>query len=638
MSWGDYRRVLEGARIPVGRRVAAHAVGAAQVLLIPAMLIVGGLIAALIVSDPAEEVVALRGVGGASLATLSLRTADGAGAGPALGDEDGTDAILLPLYDAREAAARGMLAVLLSVWLGLLLGFVLLELLRRRLACRVAAETTAAIRRQVHRQMYRFGLSALPNEGIGPVVDLFTREIDEVRDGVRAGLDGRVRWPVLIGGLLVLAVVLSPLLALFLVVLGVLVAILVPSLMRRDKSWAGAALRASTMRMSLLQEDLGQVRTVRVFGMETVDNRRFDEHLEAHIEADAARIAAGTRLGVGPLLLMGIAAALTVGMMGYSVIAGEIGPASALTLAGAVALMTYPIDCWGRMDRLRKRAARASVAVAGFLNRRPELLQVPDAKFLPPLAERIVLENVSVEGPTGRSLLEGISLEIPAGSKTALMGRDEDSKQALVCLLPRLLDPKSGRVRMDGRDLREVTLDSLRAQVATVFQSDLTFSDTASGNIGLGDPSFDLPRIIEAAKNTHAHHVIQDLPQGYDTFLGPLGHYLRVDEHYRIALARAWLHDPSILIIEEPIAAFEDGIKPLIDDAIARLSRGRTVIFLAHRLSTIRSCDRVIVLHNGRIEASGSSRELQAENKLFRHLQYVEFNQFAAGGIEAGQM
>src|SRR5690606_32753847 len=142
-------------------------------------------------------------------------------------------------------------------------------------------------------------------------------------------------------------------------------------------------------------------------------------------------------------------------------LAGRIEPPAALTLTLTLAALAYPLVGWSRMRRRRRRAARAAEGVAAFLDRRPELPQVPSAKFLPPVSKRIVLENVSVEGPTGRRLLEGISLEIPAGSRTAIMGRDEDSKQALVCLLPRLLDPKSGRVRMDGLDLREVTLDSL---------------------------------------------------------------------------------------------------------------------------------------------------------------------------------
>jgi ABC-type multidrug transport system fused ATPase/permease subunit len=172
-----------------------------------------------------------------------------------------------------------------------------------------------------------------------------------------------------------------------------------------------------------------------------------------------------------------------------------------------------------------------------------------------------------------------------------------------------------------------------------VLQADLVFSDSVFVNIGLRDPSYDLPRVIEAAKIAHAHHFIQDLPHGYDTPIGPQGHYLRVDEQYRIALARAFLHDPSIVIIEEPTVPLDDDIKHLLDDTIARLSQGRTAIFLPHRLSTIRSCSHAIVLLNGRVEAEGTPKDLQAKSKLFRHLQYIEFNQFAQNGeIEAGQL
>jgi ABC-type multidrug transport system fused ATPase/permease subunit len=234
--------------------------------------------------------------------------------------------------------------------------------------------------------------------------------------------------------------------------------------------------------------------------------------------------------------------------------------------------------------------------------------------------------------------LDGVSAEFAAGSRTAVMSLDEDAKHALVCLIPRLIDPKVGRVRIDGHDLRDVTLESIRAQVAIVLQSDLAFTDSVLMNIGLGDPSYPLARVIEAAKVAHAHNFIQDLPHGYETIIGPLGHYLEIDELYRIALARAYLHDPSIVIIEEPSVSLDDDTKHLIDDTIARLSQNRTLIILPHRLSTIRSCEQIIVLHNGRIESVGQPRQLQTESKLYRHLQYVEFNQFATGEIEAGQM
>ena len=244
---------------------------------------------------------------------------------------------------------------------------------------------------------------------------------------------------------------------------------------------------------------------------------------------------------------------------------------------------------------------------------------------------------MTLESRSGRTLLDGVSAEIPAGSRTAIMGLDEDAKLAMVCLIPRLIDPKVGRVRIDGHDLRDVTLESIRAQVATVLQADLVFTDSVTMNIGLGDPSIELPRIIEAAKVAHAHHFIQDLPHGYDTIIGPLGHYLEPDEQFRIALARAYLHDPSIVIIEEPNLPLDD-IKHLIDDTIARLSEGRTLIVLPHRLSTIRSCQQIIVLHNGRVESVGQPRQLQSESKLYRHLQYVEFNQFATGEIATSEI
>jgi ATP-binding cassette subfamily B protein len=183
-------------------------------------------------------------------------------------------------------------------------------------------------------------------------------------------------------------------------------------------------------------------------------------------------------------------------------------------------------------------------------------------------------------------------------------------------------------IRIDHKNLRWVTFDSLRAQIAVVLQHNLVFNDTVANNIGCGDPSYNLPQIIEAAKVAHAHQFIQKLPQGYETPIGEMGHALRIGEQFRIALARAILRDPALLIIEEPVVALDDDTKALLDDTFARVLPGRTAIFLPHRLSTIRACDRVFLLHKGRIEASGEHRELLAQNELYRHLQYLEFNEF----------
>jgi ABC-type multidrug transport system fused ATPase/permease subunit len=533
----------------------------------------------------------------------------------------------------------GSLTTLLAAALAVLLILCLVAQMRRSVLAVAVTALATALRRQIHRQMYRLGQSSLPTEGTGPVVNLFSREVNEIRDAMFVALDLMPRAAVLGGGLVLLALFLSPVLAIFLLSLGGIVWMISRVMLRDARRVADAAMRDAAVQLCLLHEDLGLLRTVRVYGMENFDKQRFDEHLERLHEADVRRIKTEGRLNPTIGLLFGSAVILGLGVLCHAAgVSQRYSPAAVLVLAATLASLAYPVRQWLTLRHSRHQGTRTATTVFEFLERKPELLQQGGARFLPPLQERISLENVTLESRSGRTLLEGVSAEFPAGSRTAIMSPEEDTKHALVCLIPRLIDPKVGRVRIDGHDLREVTLESIRAQVSTVLQADLVFTDSVAVNIGLGDPAYPLPRIIEAAKVAHAHNFIQDLPHGYDTIIGQLGHYLRPDEQYRIALARAYLHDASIVIIEEPTIALDDDTKHLIDDTVARLSQGRTLIILPHRLSTIRSCHQIIVLQNGRIESVGQPRQLQNESKLYRHLQYVEFNQFATGDIEAGQM
>src|SRR5262245_14703517 len=183
------------------------------------------------------------------------------------------------------------------------------------------------------------------------------------------------------------------------------------------------------------------------------------------------------------------------------------------------------------------------------------------------MAKRLEFDNVVFQEPgSGRKLLRGVSMTIQAGQKVALVGPDDMEKHALVYLLPRFLDPTSGEIRIDDHNLRWVTFDSLRIQIAIVLQHNLVFNDTVANNIGCGDSSYSLPQIIEAAKTAHAHQFIQKLPQGYETPIGEMGHALTVSEKFRIALARAILRDPALLIVEEPMTPMDDDTKALLDD------------------------------------------------------------------------
>jgi len=534
----------------------------------------------------------------------------------------------------------GALATLVAMGSACIVLIALVAIWRRRVMALVATEVATALRRQIHRQMYRLGQSSLPTEGIGPVINLWTREVNDIRDGVIADLDVTPRVYVLAAGLVVIAILVSPLLTAFLAPLGLVVWWLTARVLNRETRQATeAALRDASVQLCLLHEDLGLLRTVRVYGVEEYDRQRFDEHLDRYQKADTRRIVTSGPLNPSTGLLYGAALAIALGVVGYSVVVTErISIATMLILLVSLAGLAHPIAEWLRMRKSIRQANRSARGIFEFLERRPELHQNVGAHFLNALKEQITFENVELESRSGRRLLDGVSVEIPAGVRTSIIGPDDDEKLALACLIPRLIDPRAGRVLIDGHDLRDVTLDSVRLQVATVLQADLVFTDSVLANIGLGDPMNTLPRIIEAAKMAHAHYFIQDLPHGYDTTIGPLGHYLKPDEQYRIALARAFLHDPSILIVEEPNTPIDEDTKHFVDDSLSRMSMGRTLIVLPHRLTTLRASDHVIVLHNGHVEEAGSPHQLQSESKLFRHLLYIEFNEFANGEIEAGQM
>ncbi len=493
------------------------------------------------------------------------------------------------------ATNSGALATLLASALGVAVAISLVAQLRRAAIAAASHEIAISLRRQIHRQMYRLGESSLPSDGTGPILSLFTREVNDVRDGAIADLNSIPQVPILFAGLLLFALGIYWEASVVLVTLGLLVAIALRVLNRSSDMASVVATREAALQLCLLQEDFGLIRTVRVHGMENVDKQRFDDHLEAYGAADIRRIIHEPKISPTSALVIAVAVILAAGFLAASVVLVGLSPASALLLALAVGTMVRPTFDWLTYRRSVAQADRSAAGIFTYLERKPELHQAGGAMFLPPIKQQISFENVTLESRSGRMLLNGLTVEIPAGKKTSIMALDEEAKHALVCLIPRLIDPKVGRVRIDGADLRDATLESVRAQVATVLQTDLVFSDSVLANIALGDPSYDLPRVIHAAKIAHAHQFISKLSLGYDTPIGPLGEYLKPDQQYRIALARAFLHDPSIVIIEEPTTPLDDDVKSFVDDTVARLAPGRTLIMLPHRLSTIRTSDQVIL-------------------------------------------
>lgn len=531
----------------------------------------------------------------------------------------------------REGLLWYLTGLLLAA-IGVALVRVFLTVFCAYMATEAVITATTRLRRALYLQTYRLGTLAFRALGPSEAVGVSTRHLEAVHDGLYTWLTVVFREPVKFGLLVLFALLVNPWLALSFLLFALLVWLIGGQLAAFFRRQGRTAHREAADQLALLQESLMLMRLVKVYLMEPFNRARLERQLTKYGGAQRQRFRSEALYRPLLIFLGFLAAMLLVYVTGIVVLhGGQVGVTSTVVLAAALVSLYWPLMTWLEQRRILRRGRNSSRVLFNFLDRTGSVGQAVEAVHLDPLAKQLEFDNVTLKEPgTGRKLLQGISLTIRAGERVALVGPDDMEKHALVYLIPRFLDPDSGEIRIDKKNLRWVTLDSLRDKIAIVLQHNLVFNDSVANNIGCGDPSYPLPRIMEAAKVAHAHKFIQQLPQGYETAIGEMGHTLRIGERFRIALARAILRDPALLIIEEPLQPLDEETKALLDDTFARLLPGKTSLFLPHRLSTIRSCDRVYLLYEGRIEAAGDHRELLGQSELYRHLQYLEFNEFAS--------
>jgi ATP-binding cassette subfamily B protein len=535
----------------------------------------------------------------------------------------------------RSRTARGLnypyyLSELLIVGLVLALLRAVLAFVMREAAAQASVEAATRLRRAVYHHTFRLGTLAFRALGPSEAVTIFTRHVESIHEALYARLTVSFREPIKFALLLAFALVVHVWLALAFLLFAILVWLVGGQIAAYFRRQGRAASNAAAEQLALVRESLMLMRLVKVYLMELFNQARVERLLARYARAQLVRLR-GEAVYRPVLFTLGLLAALVLlYVAGLIVLDGRLGAAGTVALATALVSLYWPVENWLGQRRVLRRGREAAVELFKFLERPGEVGQVVGAEFLPPMAERLEFDNVSLREPgSTRMLLQDVSLAVPAGQRVGIVGPDDLEKHSLVFLIPRLLDPTSGEIRIDQHNLRWVTLDSLRNQIAVVLQNNLIFHDTVANNIGCGNQQYTLPQIIEAAKMAHAHHFIQKLPKGYDTTIGEFGQSLTVSQQFLIALARAILRDPAIVIIEEPHQPLDEDTKDLLDDTLARFLPGRTVIFLPHRISTIRSCNRIFLLHNGRVQAEGVHRELLSGNPLYRHLHYLEFAEVA---------
>jgi ATP-binding cassette, subfamily B, bacterial len=346
---------------------------------------------------------------------------------------------------------------------------------------------------------------------------------------------------------------------------------------------------------------LAAVRLVKVFGQEEREEERYVRHARRTLRQQVrlSGMAGSLALVSGLCIATATAAVLFIGV--GRVQNGLISLGELIVVMSYVALLYMPLQAVSKSIASLQGSLVSAARVFELLDRGPDVVERRDALAITRAAGTVAFEGVTFGYGADRPALEGIDLAVPAGSRVGITGATGAGKSTLVCLLLRLYDPSHGRIRLDGIDIRDYRVRDLRAQFAMVLQDTLLLSGSIAENIAYARPDATDAAIVAAATAANAHEFIARLPHGYDTAVGARGAQLSGGERQRISLARAFLKDAPLLILDEPTSAVDERTERLIVDAMARLMEGRTTFMIAHRLSTLSRCDVRLHLEHGRL-------------------------------------
>ncbi len=376
----------------------------------------------------------------------------------------------------------------------------------------------------------------------------------------------------------------------------------------------------------ILHETIGGNRIVKAFGMEDYEKERFGGENERYFHFIMRSVA--IRALSSPIMefLGGVGIVTVIWYGGYNVIQGVSTPGNFFSFMAAIIMLYEPVKRLSNLNNTLQQGIAAALRVFEIMDTPTEVTNPPGAVQLKPIERSIELRNASFRYQKEK-VLDNVQLTVPAGEVVAIVGVSGSGKTTLVNLIPRFYDVTEGEVLIDGRDLRTVSLSSLRSQIAIVSQQTILFNDSVRNNIGYGSRHKSFEDIVSAAKAAHALDFIERMPEGFDTIIGEQGLRLSGGERQRLCIARAILKDAPILILDEATSSLDSESELEVQKALENLMQGRTTLVIAHRLSTIKNADRIVVLSRGKILEEGRHEDLLKLDSEYRRLYELQFTQ-----------
>lgn len=484
------------------------------------------------------------------------------------------------------------------------------------------------MRNSAYKHLHKLPMSYFKNEKTGNLISRITNDVNAVQASVSAVFLNLIREPLTILVFLGIAVSISWKLMLFsILILPVSLFII---------SWIGLILRRHSILLqekmsditTVLHETISGVKIVKAFGMEEYENKKFTKETKSYFNLFLKIVRIRNASSPITEFLSVVVGVFIVYYGGRLVLVeGTLKASEFLGFLFSIFQLMPPIkELSGVNNRIQESSAAAD-RVFEILDTKPEIENAANAAEVTTLRDKIAFKNLSFHYEDSDQLvLNDLCFEINKGEIVALVGSSGSGKTTLVDLLPRFYDPTSGKIFIDGVDIKDIKIENLRSLMGIVTQETVLFNDTIKNNIAYGLDNYPMEKIIEAARAANAHDFIMQMPHGYDTVVGERGAKISGGQRQRISIARALLVNPPIMIFDEATSALDNESEVLVQEAIERLMKDRTTVVIAHRLSTIRNADKILVLEKGRIIQQGKHEELMENSKsVYRKLYELQF-------------